>query len=64
MRNMMPAELGGAQAELHTINEYVYADQGCRSLLGRVSGRQGAAMCGRMCHAQGVPHPINNPVII
>ena len=38
MRSMTPAELGGTQVEVHTIDEYVHTDLGYLSLLERPRG--------------------------
>ena len=51
MRSMTPAELGGTQVEVHTIDEYVHTDLGYLSLLERPrGGRTLLALVGVQSH--------------
>ena len=51
MRSMTPAELGGKQVEVHTIDEYVHTDLGYLSLLERPrGGRTLLALVGVQSH--------------
>ena len=51
MRSMTPAELGGTQVEVHTVDEYVHTDLGYLSLLERPrGGRTLLALVGVQSH--------------